>query len=487
MRTTALLVLCSCASVGGVTERSYVRGELDDLELKSLDVVIVAKGPPLAAPEFLEIVPFEAPDRTTALGAEADDPTMREALAVALAKDLTARGFAVHFAGAAEAPPVASSTVASSTVGAAFALPGEAHLASHLAPGSTLEDLRLSSTADGILVVRAVMVDFFHLHEPAKTLPRLPGDTGVPRQQPGRVYRVSGRLLIGQAFLFDRKTGVRLWSRQLPDFPEGGKILEKHPILGYGFVQQDRAAISDEQKAELAAPPFVASMLGEFPRAHDGKAEARAALDAVDVEAELREEQFFDDSKFMLELEASYAGERSGSDLVLDGEALPSVGTGAVSPNGIARGGFRVGYLAPSALVFSVAGQFGFASSSFARSYHRDSEVGTLDRNASVTIDGTKTFGAELGVGYLILLSESLMLLPGGDVFLDAWAVDAAPSNVVEKRTHLRIGIGLDLDLLWSLTPWFFARLGVGGRGGFDTGGPGLVGGSLSLGAGVFL
>jgi hypothetical protein len=158
-----------------------------------------------------------------------------------------------------------------------------------------------------------------------------------------------------------------------------------------------------------------------------------------------------------------------------------------VSPNGIARGGVRFGFLSPSGFVFSIAGQFGYASSSFARSYHRDSADGSIDRNARVTIDGTNTFAGELGLGYLVLLTESIMLLPGGDLFLDVWALDAEPPNVVDRRTHLRIGLGLGLDLLWSITSSFFARLGVGGRGGFDTGGPALLGASLSLGVGVFL
>ena len=94
---------------------------------------------------------------------------------------------------------------------------------------------------------------------------------------------------------------------------------------------------------------------------------------------------------------------------------------------------------------------------------------------------------AKTGVGYLILLSESLMLLPGGGVFLDVWRVDAAPREVVENRTHLRVGVGVDLDLLLSITPAFFTRVGVGGRGGFDSGGPFFSGASLSLGVGLFL
>src|SRR5688572_26047921 len=100
MRRSALfLSLCSCAGVGGVTERSFTRDELGELEIRTIDVLIVAKGPPLAAGELLELQPFDAPRRTTPLGVEAEDEEMREALAVALAKDLTSRGFAVHFAG----------------------------------------------------------------------------------------------------------------------------------------------------------------------------------------------------------------------------------------------------------------------------------------------------------------------------------------------------------------------------------------------------
>jgi hypothetical protein len=113
--------------------------------------------------------------------------------------------------------------------------------------------------------------------------------------------------------------------------------------------------------------------------------------------------------------------------------------------------------------------------------------MGDRDRNARVTIDGVNTFAAELGLGYLILLSENLMLLPGGDLFVDVWSVDAAPREVVENRTHLRVGLGIDIDLLLSITPAFFTRVGVGGRAGFDTGGPFFGGGNVSLGVGLFL
>jgi hypothetical protein len=499
----ASLLLVSCAGVGGVTERSFSRDELRDLELRNIDVVVVAKGPPLAAGPLLEVQPFEAPRRTTVLSVEEQDSAMRDALATALQKDLAARGFSVSFIGAqpeiAPLPPIETSTAiatsttvaTSTTIGLAPANePGAPRTASRLASDTTLEDLRLASTADALLVIRAVIVDQFHLHEPAKTIPNAPGDTTPVRQEPGRAYAVNGRLLIGQAFLFDRKTGVRLWSRQLPDYPEGGKILENHPILAYGFVQKDRRALEPETKARLAAGPFVAAMLGEFPVAQRGKPEARAALDRIDVEKELREEQFFDDSRLMLEAELSYSGERSGTELVLDGQALPPLGTGAISPNGIVRAGLRLGYLTPGGIVLSLAGQFGGAPGSFARTYHRDrleTDMGDRDRNARVTITGANTFAGELGLGYLVLLSESLMLLPGADLFLDVWRVDAEPAGVVQSRTHVRVGVGINLDLLLSITPTFFTRVGINAKSGYDTGGPFFVGAGVSLGAGLFL
>jgi hypothetical protein len=490
------LLLCSCAGVGGVTERSFSRDELSELGLRSIEVVLVAKGPPIAAGEYLQIEPFEAPRRSTVLNVEHEDQPTRDALALAVSRDLVSRGFSVRFFGQepeiAPVPKIETSTaiMTSTAAGVAPVEPGQPRIATRLASNSTLETLRLSSTADALLVIRTVIVDEFHLHEPSRPAPQNPGDTSPARVVPGRSYSVRGRLLIGQAFLFDRKTGVRLWSRQLPDFPEAGKLLENHPQLAYGFVQSDKRALSEETKAGLAAGPFVAAMLKEFPRAQEGTQEARAKLDAIDVEAELREEQFFDDSRLMLEVEISYAGEGSGSDLVLDGQALPSLGTGAISPRGIVRAGLRLGYLTPGRLVMSVAGQFGGAPTSFSRSYHRDhqdTDSGDRDRNARVTIKGTNTFAGELGLGYLILLSESLMLLPGGNVFLDVWSVNAAPEQVVQDRTHLRVGAGLDLDLLLSITPSFFARVGVGGRAGFDTGGPLFLGGNVSLGVGLFL
>ncbi len=491
----------ACTSVGGVTARSYTRGELSALTLHTIDVVVVAKGPPIATGDTIDVEPFAAPHRTSVLAVEHEDAAMNDALATSLAADLSARGFQVRFLGVtpevAPAPPVETSTVVTSTLAVTPSTPppapGQSRLASsvsatQLASDATLEDVRVKSHADAILVVRTLMVDEFKLHEPSKASSQLPGDTGIPlARHEGRAYAVHGRLLVGQAFLFDRKTGVRLWSRQLPDFPEGGKLLEHHPFLAYGFVAPGNAAMTDAQKASLAAPPFVKAMLREFPRAQNGRPEARASLDAVDVEAELREEQFFDKSKVMLEVQLDYGVESSGTSLTLDGEMLPALGTGAISPNGIIRGGAQIGYLAPGGFAFSLAGRFGRAPASFARAYHRDVAEGGIDRSAHVTIDGATTYAGELGLGYLILLSERLMLRPGGDFFLDVWDLDAAPDNVVDKTTHLRLGVDVDVDLLMSITPMLFTRLGVSGRIGFDTGGPAFGGANLSLGFGLFL
>lgn len=505
---TLLFAATACAS-GGLTERAYQRDGLSDVKLRSLDVVVVAKGPPLAAGSTLDIDPFPVPTRTSVLPAKVSADETEAALAAALAEELGADGFQLRMIRGAEngdagspgpvgpAPPVQTSTAVVSSTTTQIRGP-EGPPARVQGPGSTtelppktrLQDVLDASKADGVLVVRVVVVDEFRVHQPSEGAPRLDATGQVVARKPGKSFPVRGRLLIGQAFLYDRRTGLRLWSRQLPDFPEGGKITRRHPILRYGFVQRDKAAMEENVKASRAANRFVDAMFAEFPHAQEGSPEARAALDAVDVESEIEEQRFFDDSRILLDVEAGWAAESSGSDLTLDGEPLPSLGTGAVSPNGIGRVGVRLGYMTTSAWVLSVAGQFGLAPGSFGRSYHRDARqlgVGGLDRSAAVTIDGASTYMAEASVGYSLLLADSLLLVPGVDLFLDVWSVDARPALVVQDRTHLRGGAGVDLDLLYQLSALLYGKISIGGRGGFDSAGPAFGGIHVSVGVGLFL
>jgi hypothetical protein len=494
----AAIWLSGCAGTGGVTERAFTRDVLADLELRSLDVVVVAKGPPLASGPALDVSPFDAPRHDAVLFEGPDDVETRRALSSALASELATRGFAVrlvhahpHEAGApgaprfAPLPPIETSTTvptASAAVALAFGPP-----IVDLEPTATLADVLRASPLDAVLVVRVVIVDEFHLHVPGTGAPELSETGRVLRQRPAKAYPVRGRLLVGQAFLFDRRTGLRLWSRQLPSFPEGGRIFERDPFLRFGFVQTDKSAMEERAKADRAAAAFVPAMLAEFPRSQAGTPEARASLDAVDAQAELRELSFFDDSHILLEVGLGWAAEGSGADLVLDGVELPPVGTGAVSPQGIGRIGVRGGYVAPSGLALSLEARFGLAPSSFARSYHRDGEAFDRSRNANVRIDGANAYAGALGAGYLLLVAEDLFLLPSGAVFLDAWAVRAEPDTVVLDGTHLRFGAELGLDVLYAFTSLVFGRIGVGAKAGADTSGPPFVGIGGSLGLGLFL
>lgn len=504
------LLLCSSACAGvGMTERAYERDILPDLALRSLDVVVVAKGPPISTGTALDISPFEVPQRTTVLPSDVSAQKTEAALVATLARDLQSAGFEVRMIHAAggdrEASPPAplpvvetSTTVLSSTTSevriaqprAAPEPVDEGPPSAPLPSGTRLQDLLDASKADGVLVVRVVVVDEFHLHEPSEPSPQLDEAGQVIARTPGKSYPVRGRLLIGQAFLFDRKTGLRLWSRQLPNMPDGGKILKGHPILRFGFVQPDKTALEENVKAERAADRFVDAMFAEFPRAQEGTPAARVALDAVDVEAEIREQSFFDESRVLLDVEIGWAAEGSGSELKLDDEPLPSVGTGAVSPYGIGRVGARLGYMTTSAWIFSVGAQFGFAPGSFNRSYHRDTRdlgIGGLDRSAAVTIDGANTYLAEVSLGRGFLLADSLLLVPALDLFIDVWSVDAAPEVVVPDRSHLRIGGGIDLDLLYQVSSLVYGKIGIGGRGGYDTAGPAFGGINVAVGIGLFL
>lgn len=500
--------LAACAGkTGGASERSYVRPQLPEVPLRRLDVVVVAANP-IASPPHLDVAAFPPPKGGDPLRAAREDPDTVQALVVALRSRLKKAGFEVRFfhslaaSQAAAPPPEVAALPPASTSTAPVELPTVTVAPSAVRAAelplddeASLDSLRADSDADGLLVVRVVPVDAFYLFESQSQSQVVDPSAGMRQPLPDDSAELrSGRLLVGQAFLFDAKTGLRLWSRQLPDVPEDGRLRTDSRLLAYGVVRRPREPeLMPRDKAKKASSAFVRAMLAGFPSPQDGSAGGRAALDAVDAELDLAREAFLDDTHVALELGLGWGGERAGATVLLDGNEVGSLDTGALAPNGLLRASPRLSYLAPGGFVGSLGLSFGLAPGGFSRSYHRDNPRPDLadpdHRSARVSIDGARTLGAEVTAGYAFLLSPTLFLVPSAGAFGDVWMLDARPGTAIPDGDHYRFGVLGRVDLLLrpSERGPFFTRTGASARFGHDTAGPSAFGFELSASVGLFL
>lgn len=509
----ALLAASACATTSGdSTSRTFRRPQLDDLPLESLDVVVSVSGPPAAAPPNFDIQTFPPPNWTSVLRAGEEDARTREALAAALRRELAGAGYRVRVlhggTGSTEASsgapgglplgaqaPAQTSTRAvgapSAASASAAARPGEAPLP----PDATLRDVLDASRADGVLVVRAVPVDAFYVFETIDDGTTTAGALGTRSPQAMRKERSvqrSGRLLVGQAFLFDRRTGLRLWSRQLPGMPEDGKLTSSSEVLRFGVLTEPgaREPMPDEKAAQAAAG-FTQAMLEPFPAAQAGRPEAREALGRIDVSSEQAKQSFLDEGHVTIAVDTSWSLETAGMDVTLGEDVVDSLGTGAIAPNGVLRVTPRFGYQWPGGFVAAVGVPIGIAPNQFARTYHRDNpDPNAADPNdlgAQISVGRPFAAGIELTGGYAWLFDAQLMLHTTAGLFGEVWDIEAAPEGVLPTNRLYRFGVIGAGHLVYRFTETSpaFVQGGLRGRLGGANRGPVVVGLDLSLGLGV--
>ncbi len=500
-RTALLLVgLMGCASGGAsMAERDFRRSGTDDVPLRSLEVVVVVAGPPRVADGKFEVRGFPPPVAGAPLLAGPEDVQTRDALVGELERSLRAAGFEVSMRSTrapAPAPvavaPVPTSSLAATSSASAPAAPAVVTETTvrFLAEGDDVDAVRRNSAADGLLIVRAVPVDRFNLDVGSGMRWE---ETGLGREQVRDFRPVphEGRLLVGQAFLLDRASGVRLWSRQAPDYPEDGRLTQGHPFLGSGYVQATGEAPAPSiVRATAAARAFGRTILAGFPKAREGSAAAREALDALDAQAVAEHDAFFDVSHWVLGLGLGWAGETSELAVTLADEQLASLGPGATTPLGLGRATLTLGYVAPGGWMYSATLPVSFSASSFGRTYVRDNpSMTSVDAHRAVRVDvgGVTAAGVQVEMGHLVALSSELFLVPRGGAFIDAWVVDATPDPWVDAATRIRLGATLGLDVWLRMTELVFLRAGGDGRVGADVSGGVVVGGALTVGAGLLL
>lgn len=486
-----------CATSGPViAERDFVRSGSGDVPLRSLDVVVVVAGPARVSEGRFEVRGFPPPSAGVPLLEGPEEVQTRDALVAELARSLQSAGFQVALryarAPAASAAPVSTSTTASSTTapGAEPTPPSPPNSGPTLVAGEDLDAIRRASTADAVLVVRAVPVDRFTLDVGSGTRWE---ETSLGREQvrDSRPVSHEGRLLVGQAFLFERTSGVRLWSRQTPGYPDDGRLSAGHPFLASGYVQAaDEAPAPGIVRATASARAFGRTILDGFPKAREGTEEARQALTSLDARAVAERDAFFDAPHWALELGAGWGGESSQLDVTLDQEPLASLGPGATTPVGMLRLAPRVAYIAPGGMLYALTVPIALAPSSFGRSYVRDNAMPTSedgDRAVRVSVGGVTAVGAQAEVGRVFALRSDLFLVPRGGAFVDAWIVDASPAPWVEADTRVRVGATVGFDVWLRVGDLVYLRGGGDGRLGGDVAGGVVVGGALSVGAGLLL
>lgn len=491
----ALVVGYGCATAAGVAERSFERSEAQRVELRRLDVVVVSAGPPRIAEERFTVRGFDPPEADAPLMVGPEDPATRDALVQSVRDELARRGFTVRMfhsaagepGGARSATVAGARTATASEARTSSATHAEADVA--LEAATTLASLLSSSQADALLVVRAVPVDEFTLDYGKGVYVQ---NTALGRQKV-RDYqpvRRRGRLLVGQAFLFDRRTGLRLWTRQAPDYPDEGRLEPGHAFLRSGVVLAEGQVLEGAALAAAATQQFVPRILDGLPSPKAGDPEARAALDAMDPGAETARQSFLDVGHVVVDLSAGYALETLSMELSFHEQALDALGPGALAPGGLLRLTPRLGYLGAGGTLFSLGVPVTYASAGFGRTYFQENPSPTAGdpdaRAVHVVADGILSGGIELQIGTLIHLSGDLSLVPRGGLFGDVWSIDAGPDETVPKGARVRAGGLLGADV-WMRGERLFGRLGLDGRLGADFEGTAAAGLSLSLGFGLLL
>ncbi len=414
--------LLGCATAQG---RAYERAELASLPLRSVAIHVASAAPTESGPQ-LAIDPLPPITHTATLALATTDEATRAALADAVRAELEAKGYAVDA----------------------------------LDAGSVAET---RSEADVVLAVRVQPVDRFFVStwsDEERERARL----AVSTQRPPMGPRV-GRLMVGQAYAFDRRTGLRLWSRDAIDLPDDGWLHPDSALLAYGVV----GARPPERLAVEAARAFVAETFASFPAARAGDKRTRAALDAIDPEVDAAMLAKVDRTRWQIGVDTGWSFdtietrvEGIGDGVSIDERAIAPAGTFRVTPR------FDVRF--PGGVTIGAGLALGIAPGSFGRGY----VVG--DRGVRVAFSAPEHIGLRAAVAYDRYLSPSLHVRPGVGFFIDGWRLGADPRGVVEGDAVARIGALAELAVLYDVADAFFVLGGARGRAGA------VPRGSLSLG-----
>lgn len=463
-------LLAGCGGSAALAPRAYERSGLETVPLRSVALVAIASPPVGLDDANIDVDPYPPPRADALLDAGRPvSPQLSSALGSAIEAELEALGYTVR----RPASPRGGGEL-------------------------SLRDLRASAGADALLVVRAVPLEPVYVLEETVESQVIggSGEQGGGIQLPQRVAAARlrpGRLFLGQLFLFDAKTGARLWSRQLPGLPSDRTLRPDTELLGFGLTGPEARGADQALLTARSSAAFARSALRGFPEPSPGTEAGTAMLAGVDVAAEARREGFFDEQHLVIEIGTGWTFERIEGQVVVPTSptaevALPDLETGAFAPSGgIQALQARIVLVTPGGLTFNGFGVVGTIPASFQRRVYVETETGA-DVLGAQSVEGGLLFGGGAGIGQLFALSEALFLHPSALVYAEQWSYDVLPLESFEASNHVRIGLEARLDLWWVLFGGpLFVRVGAHGRTGIDTVGPTLFGGGGSLGVGVML
>ncbi|MEM1025590.1 MAG: hypothetical protein AAF627_09220 [Myxococcota bacterium] len=469
MRGSLLCLACAwvvsgCASTtGGAVSRSFEREIVDAVPLQRLDVV-VETSPVYRTEGALKPDAFPPPRLDARLAARFADPDQARALEAALSGWAEAQGFELGF----------------------LALPEQA----------SLSDALERSQADGVLVVRGLAVDEFGVYDTKQEQRFI--DLGSGDALPevvGKPIPRTGRLIVGQAYLFDRSTGLRLWSRQIPDFPNEGKLLPGDPFFRYGFVQKRGVSELDASvKAKKAAAAFVSAILDGFPEPHEGDPEALAGIDRGALQRTAERDAFYDGSHWLLELGTgwSLASASIGAQLAQDQSdpdggtvfEVPALGAGEILPSGTLRLlQPRATLILPGGLTMSGHFTYGVVPGDFRRTLVAPAvdPNADFDQFAELEVSGGQSLAFGFDLGYALWRSDRFLILPQLGLGYELLQFED-PNRLLQDATLDRPFLQGDLGVAWFPLEGsgLFLRPSVGFRVGWQVE-DGSVFGALDL------
>lgn len=454
--------ISGCATQTGRTPRSYLRSHQDEVPLARVDVIALSASRHPLDDARLDVEVFPPPDREARLAEDRlVDPVESEALSRAIVVQLEEQGFETR-----------------------------------VLDVETLEEaLTATGSGDATLVVRAVPVEPLFLLEDVDGGQVIdPGSADANLQvQPGLglARATAGRIYVGQAFLYTRPNGVRLWSEQLPDFPRDGFLRRDGALLGQGAVGSAAANRPVAAMRASARDAFLTRLLQKFPTPRAGTESGRIAIGSLDAAAEDRRQSFLDASHLSIEVGTGWSFELLESEVALaDGTTLPSLGSAELAPNGgLAAVELRFRWVLPEGTSFAAGGWWGvIPGGGIERSVFRGGEVEREDDILGpLRITGETLFGGTLGVGRVIFLGTSWLLEPSVHALVERWEFSASPAAAFSPSSHTRLGIEGRLDLMWLVGGGpFMIRVGGEAKGGLDIDGQLFAGFGASTGLGLF-
>ncbi|MEQ8277794.1 MAG: hypothetical protein RMA76_21190 [Deltaproteobacteria bacterium] len=423
-------LLCfGCASTQG---RAYQRKGLAKLPKQSV-ALFVAAAPATESGEHFRVESPGPVERETTLALDATDPAMTAALASAVVKQLEAKGYAVT--------PFEGPTIA-------------------------------GAEADLVIVVRVQPVDRFYVSK--QTVYDLQAARqGATSKKPPLEPR-QGRLLVGQAYVFDAKTGLRLWSRDAVDFPSEAWLNPDSALLEYGVVGPH------DDLANASAAAFTAKTFAKFPGATEGDASTRAKLDAIDVEQDEKMLAAVDRTKVLVGVDASWGFDGIGARVEGAGEGV-RIDTNALAPSGTFRFTPHLDARFPGGVTIGVGVPIGFAPGSYSEVFVNG------DRAVEVAFSSPEYLGVQLGVRYDRYSSSDFHIRPGGGLFIDGWRIGADPRGTIEGDAITRYGLFAELFGLLDVTEVVHVLGGVRGRVGPVVNDRVALGIEVAIGAGLSL